>query len=134
MGMTLTIEIGSGFLHVHASGEFSLKEAQRTFLEILEAVAQHGVSKVLCDGRELIGDPTTMERFYYGHFAADALWDYRDRGVSPTTMFAYVLKPPVLDPGRFGETVALNRGMRIKATDKLNDALGWLGIAPANES
>ena len=33
---------------------------------------------------------------------------------------------------RFGETVAVNRGMYVKTFDNPDDALGWLGIAPAN--
>ena len=42
------------------------------------------------------------------------------------------MEVPMRDPGRFGETVARNRGMRVTTFDHLNDALGWLGIAPAN--
>ena len=114
-------------------GEFSLEEAKRTFLELLEAVARHQVKKVLFDGRKLTGDPGTLERFYYGKFAADAVLQFRDRGVSPATQFAYVLKEPVLDPQRFGETVAVNRGMLVKTFDNLDYALGWLGIASANK-
>ena len=114
-------------------GEFSLPEAKRTFLEMLEAVARHQIRKVLFDGRRLTGDPQTIERFYYGAFAADAVLQFKDRGVSPATQFAYVLQAPVLDPQRFGETVAVNRGMFVQAFDNLDDALRWLGIAPANQ-
>jgi hypothetical protein len=133
MDMSLEIRPESGFLHVDVMGEFSLQEAKRTFLEMLEAVAQHQVEKVLLDGQRLKGDPTTMERFYYGEFAADAVRQFEDRGVSVATQFAYVLQEPQLDPQRFGETVAVNRGMFVKAFDNLEDALEWLGIAPANK-
>ncbi len=113
-------------------GDFSLAEAKRTFLQMLEAVAQHKVEKVLFDGRRLTGEPTTMERFYYGKFAAEAVRGYANRGVSRETRFAYVLEEPVLDPGRFGETAAMNRGMIVKACDNVEDALGWLGISAEN--
>ena len=73
-----------------------------------------------------------MERFYYGEFAAQTVAKFTSRGVSGSTQFAYVLEVPVLDPGRYGETVAANRGMLVKAFDNLDDALGWLGIAPTN--
>jgi hypothetical protein len=99
---------------------------------MLEAVARHKVKKVLFDGRKLTGEPETMERFYYGEFAAKAVVRFADRGVSLATKFAYVLEEPVLDPRRFGETVAVNRGMLVKTFDNLDDAFGWLGIAPAN--
>ena len=70
MSMILKISAESGFLHVGATGNFSLVEAKRTFTEMLEAVAQNKIGKVLFDGRGLAGNPRIMERFYYGEFAA----------------------------------------------------------------
>ncbi len=133
MSMILKIAAESGFLRVSAMGRFSLEEAERTLIEMLEAVAQNKVGKVLFDGRGLVGNPNVMERFYYGEFAAKSVAEFADRGVSLTTQFAYVLEVPMRDPGRFGETVAVNRGMFVKTFDNLDDALGWLGIAPANK-
>jgi hypothetical protein len=133
--MSMAVHIGTepGCLRVWASGEFSLQEARRTFLEILEAVARNAVKKVLFDGRQLLGEPTAIERFYYGEFVARAVYDFKARGVSPATMFAYVLRPPVLDPAKFGETVAVNRGMSVKATDSMREAREYLGLGPDPE-
>src|SRR4051812_29259079 len=130
--MSIHIEIlpEPDFLKVIARGKFSLKEAERTFIEILEAIVAHKTGKVMIDGRTLIGKPATIERFLYGKFAASSVAMYRPRGLSPFTAFAYVLKPPVLDPQRFGETVAVNRGMRIKVFDNVEDAFTWLELAP----
>ena len=114
-------------------GEFSLEEAKRTFLEILEAVAQCNVDKVLFDGRKIVGEPATIERFYYGEFVAQAVGRFADRGVSPATQFAYVLEEPVLDPQKFGETVAVNRGMFVKTFNNIEEALGWLAMASTNK-
>jgi hypothetical protein len=133
MSMILEISAYSGFLHVDAMGKFSLVGAKRTFIEMLEAVARNKVGKVLFDGRGLAGNPILMERFYYGEFAAQAVGEFTDRGVSRATRFAYVLDVPMLDPGRFGETVAVNRGMFVKMFDNLEDALRWLGIGSAND-
>ena len=133
MGMIVETRAEPGFLHVEAAGNFSLEEAKRTFLEILEAVARHRVEKVLFDGCKLTGNPTAMERFYYGEFTAKSVARFGDRGVSPVTQFAYILREPVLDLRRLGETVAVNRGMFVKAFDNLEDALGWLRIAPAKK-
>lgn len=132
MRMIQTISAESGFLHVRATGEFSLVEAKRTFVEVIEAVARNKVGKVLFDGRALAGNPELMERFYYGEFAAKTVEDFTSCGVSFATQFAYVLEVPVLDRGRFGETVAVNRGMRVKTFENPFDGLRWLGIAPAN--
>ena len=132
--MILRICVESGWLRIIAAGEFSLAEAQRTFLEMLDAVARHKTEKILFDGRELKGDPNTIQRFLYGAFAAHAVTRYIiERGVPRASQFAYLLQEPVLDPQRFGETVAVNRGMSVKAFDNLEDALGWLSRAPANK-
>ena len=115
------------------TGEFALEEAQRTFLEILDAVARHSTEKILLDGRELQGEPTTIQRFLFGAFTAQAVMRYRRaHRASRALQFAYVLQEPVLDPQRFGETVAVNRGMWVKVFDNPEDALGWLRDAPAN--
>ena len=40
--------------------------------------------------------------------------------------FAYVAHAPVRDPERFGETVAVNRGMNVKVFETPEDAMEWL--------
>lgn len=117
----------SGLLRVAASGPFSLEEAQRTFLEMLEAVGRHRAEKVLFDGRQVTGNPEVMERFYYGRFAADETVRLtRERDLSRAPRFAYVLHEPVRDPRRFGENVAVNRGMILKVFVTLEEAVEWL--------
>ena len=130
MSMQLETRPEPGFLKVAATGTFSLDEAKRTFVEMLEAVALHETAKVLFDGRQLLGEPKVLERFHYGEFAAQTVRDYSMRGVSLATQFAYVLKEPVLDPKRFGENVAVNRGMNTKVFDNPEDALQWLEPGP----
>ncbi len=129
MSMKLEICSEPGFLTVRAVGEFSLEEAGRTFLEMLEEVVRHNVTKVLFDGRGIVGEPKTIERFYYGEFAARAV----AAAAARFTQFAYVLQEPVLDPWRFGQIVAVNRGMFVKAFDNREDALEWLSESPTIE-
>jgi hypothetical protein len=124
MGMILDITAESDLLHVEASGDFSLDEAKRTFLEILGALARQKARKVLMDGRKLEGEPRTMERFYYGEFTAQSVKTFK--GVSRDTKFAYVLEVPVRDHHKFGETVATNRGMLVKVFGDPEDARQWL--------
>jgi hypothetical protein len=115
-------------LLVALAGIFSLKAAKHCFLEVLEVARRHKVKKVQVDGRALRGEPTTMERFYYGEFAAREYVKFAD---SQDTLpkFAYVLVIPVLDPGRFGENVAVNRGMAVKTFDNVAEAKAWLDTA-----
>jgi len=131
--MTFDIQPEPGYLNVVATGRFSLPEAKRTFLQMLEAIALHKCTKALFDGREIDGNPTTIERFYYSEFAAKSALDIVGRSIFRPPQFAYVLREPMLDPTRFGEDVAVNRGMWVKAFDNPEQALQWLGVAPATK-
>src|SRR5688572_16923841 len=62
--MDVSIENSSDFLTARLTGVFSLVDAERTFLRILGAIAQHDAAKVLVDGRAIEGQPRTVERFY----------------------------------------------------------------------
>jgi hypothetical protein len=131
--MSLSIQFDSvrKLLLVSYGGEFSLSDAQSTFQEVLEAIVEHGVKKILVDGRQIDGDPEPLERFYYGKYVADAVSQTVNRMKIDVPRFAYVLEEPVLDPMRFGETVAVNRGMRVKAFDDIKRAEWWLGVSSA---
>lgn len=126
--MKLDMRADGGLLEVVATGRFTLEKGKRAFVEMLDAVAMHGTGKVHLDGREVVGNPKTIERFLYSEFAAETIAAYASRGVARTTQFAYVLKPPVLDPERFGETVAVNRGVNVKVFDDPEEARRWLGV------
>ena len=130
MSLKTEIQPEAGYLSVTVTGKFSLKEAEQSFLDTLEAVILHKSMKVLMDGRTVTGKPATIERFFYGKFSANSVKAYKSRGVSAATTFAYVLKVPVLDPQRFGETVAVNRGMHVRVFDNLEAAFDWLDIVP----
>jgi len=115
-------------LQVVYSGLFTLPDAEANFQDILAAVVEHKLKKVLIDGRQVVGNPEPLERFYYGKYVAEAVMQTVNRTGIEVPRFAYVLHEPVLDPKRFGETVAVNRGMRIKAFDDIKKAEWWLGI------
>ena len=117
----------AGALHVTATGKFSLAEAKKTFLKMMRVVKRLKVGRVLFDARRVVGKPNVMERFYYGVFVADTAVDHALLGSCPFPRLAYVLKEPLLDPGHFGETVAMNRGgRRVKVFDNIEEARSWL--------
>ena len=128
MTMTLQTIPQGDVLHVAAGGSFSLSEAKRTFLDILNVIEELRLSKVLLDGRQITGNPAIIERFYYGEFIADEVSKLIDRGWNGAPpQFAYILREPILDPLRLGETVAINRGVHLKAFDNRDEAIVWLG-------
>ena len=134
MSLNVQVQAEPGLLRVLATGKFSLVEAKEKFIEMLDAVERNDAKKVLVDGRRVKGNPKTIERFLYGEFAARAVARFMIEGaVRHVPQFAYVLHEPVLDPNRFGETVAVNRGMWVKVFDNLEDALKWLGLDVTSE-
>src|SRR6185369_16079203 len=125
----------SGTMYVEVTGTFSLEEAQQNFVKLLGAVKEHGTEKILADGRGVLGEPATIERFYYGEFVASAVKELVDGGWEHRPpQFAYVLREPVLDPLRLGETVAVNRGMNIKVFEHYYEALEWLSIGEVTQA
>jgi len=126
--MDVSIENSSDFLTARLTGVFSLVDAERTFLRILGAIAQHDASKVLVDGRAIEGQPRTVERFYYGQFVANAVTEFCSRQKRARPKFSYVLVKPVLDGDRFGNTVAVHRGMNVKTFDNIDTAVKWLTL------
>ena len=126
--MRVQIDPKPEFLHVTVTGEFALKEAQASFCDILAAAEEHKLAKVLFDGRGISGDPTTIQRFCYAEYVAHETTRFGRRSTVGMPRFAYVLEAPVLDAQRFGETVALNRGMDVKTFDDVGEARRWLRL------
>ena len=133
MSITVAMHIESRCLHVVAKGRFALAAAQRSFVDILDVALQNRVFLILLDGRQVSGEPSTIDRFFYAKFAALSVTLRKQRHGNIRPKFAYVLKAPVLDPKRFGETVALNRGMNVKVFETVDAARAWLGL-PAAEA
>jgi hypothetical protein len=93
MSMGLQMSAESRVLYVKASGEFSVEEAERTFMELLRTVAHHKIDKIFFDGRGVEGHPEAMERFYLGEFEATEVIDLFLRNLH-FLHFAYVLREP----------------------------------------
>lgn len=122
---TNQLQAEDGIINAVVIGEFELNAAQRQFVALLDAVVRSGVSKVLIDGQQVTGKPNGFERFLYGEFAARATVDIMKQH-KIRLRFAYVIHEPLRDPERFGETVAVNRGMDVKTFETTNAAIEWL--------
>lgn len=134
MSMRQEMRFESGILKVDARGEFSLEEAKRAFLELLAAVVHYQAEKILLDGRNIKGNPAHIERFYYGYFAAAETISFTTKyRLHQQPQFAYVLHEPLRDRERYGEKVAVNRGMNIKVFETLEEASKWLGATTGNK-
>ena len=118
-------QIITGILRVEASGEFSLEDAKKAFIEILKVAVYHKSGKILFDARNMTGEPNDFDRFLYGAFVAEVTQKLtKEHGIRP--QFAYVFNIPLRDPESLGEHVAVNRGMKVKNFEKAEDAFEWL--------
>ena len=119
-------DANDSLLRITLAGAFSLPEAKAQFVDTVGGIAKHQAKNILIDGRALTGAPIAIERFLYGEFVAKIIAGLGENGVSRTPRFAYVMVEPVLDRHRLGEAVATNRGVDVKAFDKLSAAEEWL--------
>ena len=122
----------SGLLSAIGNGKFSLEGSKQALLEMHAAVAQYKAEKVIFDGRKLKGKPNELERFLYAEFAArETRKLIQEHKIAPR--FAYVITAPLRDPNRFGENVAVNRGMNVRTFETIKDAFEWFELPPPDE-
>ena len=103
----------------HGTGTFA--EWTERLLAALARAVQVGVPRLLADVRriELRGEGSTFERLQLGERGA-AL------GATSGITVAMLAHESFLDPERFGETVAVNRGLRTRVFTNEVAALHWL--------
>jgi hypothetical protein len=130
MSMVVDITPERGFLRVQAGGDFSLDEANEVTLSVFRMLSQHALHKVLLDWRQVKGEPTLVERYIFAVSASEEMLRAYHAGECRVIRFAFVAEEPLIDSRRFGETVAVNRGMNVVVTTSLAEALLWLEIDP----
>ena len=119
----IQIEPKDGYLHVKVSGVFDRAKAEQFIRLILNACYQHDLSKIFIDSIEIKGEASVTESFEL----AELLASEQTRPV-----FMAILAPHELD-GSFFENAAENRGVSIKVTADIEEALWWLGIKSPNK-
>ncbi|CAB1078664.1 hypothetical protein D1AOALGA4SA_6399 [Olavius algarvensis Delta 1 endosymbiont] len=122
MSIDVTTDIESKYVRVSCKGSFNNKELLSIYDKALDLAADKGRKAILVDVRDLEGAlPATMDRFYHGVTTVTI------QRAKKTRIFIAVLgREPLLDPERFGETVALNRGLLGKAFIDIDDAIAWI--------
>ncbi len=114
---------------VVVTGMFEESEAKQVFRDAIEAAAKHNLLKILIDCRQLLGAPGTAQRFDLSD--SISRFYHQSRLHAPGKAFirlAVVGSEPLIDRDRFGEVVARNRGVPIKVTTSIEEALQWLEL------
>ncbi len=133
MPMSIRTQPEAGYLYAEFAGEFALSEAQTLTAQYLEACIELKLARVLVDTRRVSGKLSVTERFHYADFVARRVIEAVGQGRLEMPQLAYVGSSPLLDPEKFGVTVALNRGVRTTTVETIDEALRWLGVAAASE-
>lgn len=101
--------------------------------QIIEACKKHQPSNLLVDFRKVEGQMSTMDRYNLSSVASKKYLDEKLTGKVSSCRFAFLGNHPLVDPKKFGETVAVNRGLNVKVFTEIKEALAWLEVKPTEE-
>lgn len=121
------IELRAGYVYAALGGEFDIESARDVYRGILQIAAGQGQPRILMDATRITGEMSVSDRLAFGTFLAEE--QARVLGQLPDgPQLAILAVPPIMDPGRFTQAVANNRGVRMRASDSLQELLSWLGV------
>ena len=109
-------------------GTLHLKSANRCADKMIASVIQFHATRVLIDCRDLKGPFSTTDRFLHTDYISETILTALSNNQIKGFRIAYFAHPQILDPHRFGETVARNRGVEIFVTESWTEATEWLGV------
>ena len=122
-----SLVVKDNYLSVTVSGHFSLSDVKIMYTDALESLLDNNFSKLFFNAYKVKGKVTTIDRYYFGEFAALESLKYMGKGLKRIAVSVYGIEP-IIDPERFGEIVARNRGLNLKVTTDKIEALQFLGV------
>ena len=125
------LEVRKHHLRATVSGPYNLREAQDLYDRIVKSALAAERTQILIDASGVTGAPTQDERYMLGLFVAAEHRILAARTPPIDVRVAVYGRRPLVDPDRFGETVAINRGAKLKVSEQLEEALAWLGVSVA---
>lgn len=126
--MAIEIEFAPAgqYLNARLSGEFSMPGATAALADIFAEYAGISLRGVLIDLRELRGVPATMDRYKVSMLYAEHARKMALAQPGRHLRLAAVGHEPLIDPQRFGEDVAVNRGVNLRVFTDFGAARAWL--------
>lgn len=120
--MDIQTEIRPGYMYFRCGGVYSITDVRELYERALDTAASEGITAVLIDHRDLVGEPlTTLQRYELGVHVAKLQSDPARR-----IRLVIVGNEPFIDPQRFGETVARNRGAIGRVFTDFEEAVAWI--------
>jgi hypothetical protein len=122
--MNASYEARADYIVIKVIGQYSNASAIKIFRKWLDEARGIKLFKVLCDLTQLMGycpnETKPKERFDAGELIAL----FMPKNIS----LAILVKPYQIEKDRFGENLMRNRGIRVKLTSSLEEALKWLNV------
>ena len=118
MSVQFQIDVMPDYLAVRCTGTGTAEEAWRQYDSLAERCNRTNKNKLLIDYTEAYGEISLWDRYFLGDRAQ--IFAFHRIKV------AAVARPEQLDPQRFGDMVAQNRGVNYRAFPNTEDALEWL--------
>lgn len=124
MGYEIGIDERRGIAEIRLFREMAHSAHLRARRELLESCRTRGIRKILVDAADLTATPTAMDLFEFG-----AGWSDIAKGGALTVAGIAPRDAGAREQWRFGETVAMNRGLVTRAFDTVENARAWLETA-----
>jgi len=113
------------WLVIRLSGPFNLEWFLGVIADVGEAMRNAPAAALLVDTHELYGTIEDLDRYRFAVAISE------QQIAAP---LAFVGNEPVVDAGRFGESVARNRGVNVRVFTNEPDGRAWLreqtGVSP----
>lgn len=129
MKYELTVVQKPGHLHVSVTGDNTPENVRHCLREVVAACTMHKCSRVLLQEHFVGPSLGIVDVFEIVSEASGSAWPM-------VTQIAYVDTNPEHDPGLldFAETVAVNRGVRIRLFATTRDGEDWLRREPGQSA
>ena len=121
------VEPRAGYLYYRVFGTIDTPRAQSAYSEALRQAVRLGEARLLIDLTGVSGPWPAENRLLFGIFMADEHQRMQAQVAAPLRV-AMLAVPPLMDPGKYTEAVANNRGVQMKTSESLAELLAWLGV------
>jgi hypothetical protein len=119
MPCSISVTKEDGYIRVRVAGDVALANAKLVATTAHEAAGEHGCDRILVDAPNVRVSLNTVDLFSLGEFLAAV----DPRGGRKT---ALLVPAETLQPDRFLEQVARNRGIYLKVFADAAEAVAWL--------
>ena len=125
--LNFDVEPRVGYLYVTVTGQLEVAKAEGALAEVFGIAARTRQPRILLDCSRLAGTWGPDERYTVGSFIAAEL-ERRESQFPERPRLAIYAVAPLMDPNRYTQTVATNRGALVRSSDSLQELISWLGV------